>query len=58
VIRFLISEAKADFTIKNNFGYFALDIAYNTDVRTLFNEIISQQAGGHQSLRTMEENKN
>lgn len=36
VIKFLISEATADFTIKNNAGYLANEIAFNTEVQTLF----------------------
>ena len=56
VIRFLISDAGVDHTVKNNFAYLAFDMAYNTDVQHLFNELISTQ--GHQSVRNLEENKN
>ena len=40
MIRFLISEANVDHTIKNSVGYVAYDIAYNADVQSLFEELI------------------
>ena len=57
VIKFLISEPPAaDTTIKNRAGFLAYDIAYNTHVQNLFNDLIGNQ--GHQSVRNLEENKN
>jgi len=56
VIGFLITEAVVDHTVKNLVGYLAFDMAYNSDVQVLLNELISGQ--GHASARTLEENKN
>jgi len=56
VIKFLITEANADHTLKNRVGYLAYDMAYNMEVQLLFNELIGGQ--GHQSLKSLEENKN
>ena len=45
LITFLIKEAKVDHTVKNNASYLAFDMAYNTDVQNLFNELIGNE--GH-----------
>ena len=57
IIKFLILDAHADYTIKNNFGYLPCDIAFNTEVQTLFSQLIGS-TGGHVSLRQVEESKN
>ena len=49
VVEFLVSEANADYQIKNNWGYLAYDVAYNMDVQELFNKLLGI---------TGEENKN
>ena len=46
VIKFLLGEPPAaDSTIKNAAGFLAYDIAYNTDVQSLLNQIMENQ--GH-----------
>lgn len=42
--------------MKNKFGYLAYDIAYNTEIRQLIENLI--ESLGHESRAIMEENKN
>ena len=41
MIQFLITEAICDHTLKNLYGFLAYDMAYNTDVQHLLNELIA-----------------
>lgn len=57
-IIFLIKEAGVDHSIKNRFGYVALDIASDMDTKTCIERMIGAEGSGRHSTRLATESSN